>query len=376
MPTAKRAPQPRSHPGPTIFVLFGATGDLAKRLVLPRSTAWQRKGCSPRSGGWSATVAATSRTRTSAVTCTVCSPSSARSPPAAWKSFSERVFFAGGGFNTDSPGSLLDVLDKARNSLGAGAQLVHYLAVPPVAFTELTKALGTARAGRGGPVYEKPFGTSQQSFEALDRVVHSVLDEQRCTGSTISWAKRPPRTCMSCASPMSCSPRCGTASTSSRYRSTSREARRHRPGRVLRRDRRGAGHAGHAPVPGGGRGGHGAAREPGADRPAGGAGEGDQLLPAAGPGRGGAGPVRRVPRRAGDQGRLDPGHVRGGAAVDRQRPLARRAVLPAHGQAARGHGAAGQPGLARAGGPWPSSFRRRATCCRSRWRAAARSACR
>ena len=100
--------------------------------------------------------------------------------PAAWKSFSERVFFAGGGFNTDSPGSLLDVLSKARNSLGAEAQLVHYLAVPPVAFTELTKALGQhGLAKEARAVYEKPFGTSQKSFEALDRVVHSVLDEQQ-----------------------------------------------------------------------------------------------------------------------------------------------------------------------------------------------------
>ncbi len=90
------------------------------------------------------------------------------------------MFFAGGGFNTDSPGSLLDALGKARSSLGAEAQLVHYLAVPPVAFTELTKALGQHGLAKDArAVYEKPFGTSQQTFEALDRVVHSVLDEQQ-----------------------------------------------------------------------------------------------------------------------------------------------------------------------------------------------------
>ena len=71
------------------------------------------------------------------------------------------MFFAGGGFDTDNPGSLLDVLDKARKSLGADPQLVHYLAVPPVAFGELTKALGQHGLAKGARVvYEKPFGTS------------------------------------------------------------------------------------------------------------------------------------------------------------------------------------------------------------------------
>ncbi len=48
MPTAKRSPQPRSHPGPTIFVLFGATGDLAKRLVLPAFYSLATEGLLPK----------------------------------------------------------------------------------------------------------------------------------------------------------------------------------------------------------------------------------------------------------------------------------------------------------------------------------------
>jgi len=59
-----------------------------------------------------------------------------------WDSFAQRVFFAGGGFSPASPGSLPDVLGQARASLGGSPQLVHYLAVPPVAFGGLTQALG------------------------------------------------------------------------------------------------------------------------------------------------------------------------------------------------------------------------------------------
>jgi glucose-6-phosphate 1-dehydrogenase len=181
MPTAKRSPQHSPHPGPTIFVLFGATGDLAKRLVLPAFYRLATEGLLPKEwrlvGNGRGDVAHEDFRGHVHSVLTEFGP---KPGPTAWKSFSERVFFAGGGFSTDSPGSLLDVLDKARNSLGAGAQLVHYLAVPPVAFTELTKALGQhGLAEEARAVYEKPFGTSQQSFEALDRVVHSVLDEQQ-----------------------------------------------------------------------------------------------------------------------------------------------------------------------------------------------------
>jgi hypothetical protein len=97
-----------------------------------------------------------------------------------WKAFAERVFFAGGGCTSDSPGSLLDDLAKARESLGGDPQLVHYLAVPPVAFEGLTRALGQYGLATDARVgYEKPFGTSPASFRSLDRVVHSVLDEQQ-----------------------------------------------------------------------------------------------------------------------------------------------------------------------------------------------------
>src|ERR1700735_1769704 len=181
MPTAKRSPQPRSHPGPTIFVLFGATGDLAKRLVLPAFYSLATEGLLPKEGrlvgnGRGDVAHEDFREHVhDALT-----EFGSKPDPAAWKSFSERVFFAGGGFNTDSPGSLIDDLSKARSSLGGDAQLVHYLAVPPFAFAELTKALGQHGLAKGArAVYEKPFGTSQKSFESLDQVVHSVLDEQQ-----------------------------------------------------------------------------------------------------------------------------------------------------------------------------------------------------
>ena len=167
--------------GPVVFVLFGATGDLSKLLVLPAFYQLFTGGLLPDQwrlvGNGRGDVA---HEDFRAHVHDVVVAAGIKPDPAQWDAFSQRVFFAGGGFNADDPGSLLDVVEKARKSLGGDPQFVHYLAVPPVAFTELTQALGQHGLAAGARVvYEKPFGTSKESFRELDQVVHSVLDEQQ-----------------------------------------------------------------------------------------------------------------------------------------------------------------------------------------------------
>ncbi len=181
MAAKKRNGKASPHLGPTIFVLFGATGDLAKRLVLPAFYQLAQERLLPREwrlvGNGRGNVAHEDFRRHVHNVLTEFGP---RPDKEAWDAFSQRVFFAGGGFTTDSPGSLLDVLAQGRESLGGDPQLVHYLAIPPVAFGETTKALGQHGLAKDARVmYEKPFGTSPQAFRTLDRVVHSVLDEQQ-----------------------------------------------------------------------------------------------------------------------------------------------------------------------------------------------------
>jgi glucose-6-phosphate 1-dehydrogenase len=168
-------------PGPTIFVLFGATGDLAKRMVLPAFYRLETERLLPRQwllvGNGRGDVAHEDFRAHVHDALTEFGPHPGKG---AWDAFAERLLFAGGGFTSDAPGGLLDVLAKARESLGGEPQLVHYLAIPPVAFGEVTKALGAHGLAKGARVvYEKPFGTSPRGFRDLDRVVHSVLDEQQ-----------------------------------------------------------------------------------------------------------------------------------------------------------------------------------------------------
>jgi len=130
-------------PGPAAFVLFGATGDLARRMLLPAFYRLAREGLLPsqwvlvgNGRGGVAHEDFRGRVRDALA------ESGPAPEPREWDAFAQRLFFAGGGFSTDSPGSLLDVIGEARGSLGGDPQLVHYLAVPPVAFGGLTQALG------------------------------------------------------------------------------------------------------------------------------------------------------------------------------------------------------------------------------------------
>src|SRR5258706_465500 len=168
-------------PRPTVFVLFGATGDLAKRMVLPAFWTLAVEGLLPKDwvlvGNGRGDLAHEDFRGHVRKALEEFGP---RPHPKSWREFEQGLLFAGGGFDTDDPGSLLDVIAQARLRAGDEAQLVHYLAVPPAAFGGITKALGThGLAQDARVVYEKPFGTSPASFRALNRTVRAVLDESQ-----------------------------------------------------------------------------------------------------------------------------------------------------------------------------------------------------
>jgi glucose-6-phosphate 1-dehydrogenase len=167
--------------GPSVFVLFGATGDLAKRMVLPAFYQLAQHGLLPKQwllvGNGRGDV---SHEEFRAHVHDVLSEFGPKPDGDLWESFAARLRFAGGGFTKDNPGSLLDVLEEVKRQLGEDAQYIHYLAVPPTAFAQITEGLGEHGLATGSRViYEKPFGTSPGNFRQLDAAVHKVLDEQQ-----------------------------------------------------------------------------------------------------------------------------------------------------------------------------------------------------
>jgi glucose-6-phosphate 1-dehydrogenase len=170
-----------ANPAPTVFVLFGATGDLARRMVLPAFYRLFLEKLLPEKwllvGNGRGDVSHLDFREHVHQALTEFGP---KPEGDAWEAFKDRLKFAGGGFQRTDPGRLVDVLGDARKELGQDAQLIHYLAVPPQAFAGITVALGEhGLAADARVVYEKPFGTSPDSFRELDETVHRVLDEQQ-----------------------------------------------------------------------------------------------------------------------------------------------------------------------------------------------------
>jgi glucose-6-phosphate 1-dehydrogenase len=166
---------------PTVFVLFGATGDLSRRMVLPAFAQLAERGLLPHDwrlvGNGRGDV---SHTDFAQLAREAVEEFGEPLDDGVWEEFAGRLRFAGGGFEESDPGSLLDVLAEAREELGGDPQHVHYLAVPPSAFEKLTRGLQQHGLVEGARVvYEKPYGTSPESFRSLDELVLSVLDEDQ-----------------------------------------------------------------------------------------------------------------------------------------------------------------------------------------------------
>jgi glucose-6-phosphate 1-dehydrogenase len=169
------------RPGPAVFVLFGATGDLAKRMVLPAFYNLAKLGLLPEQwrliGSGRGDVAHEDFVGHVRRSLQEFGP---KVDSRTWGQFRKNLRFAGGDFAADGHGALVEAIAEARKELGTEAQLIHYLAVPPQAFENLTRALGEhGLAASARTVYEKPFGTSEQTFRSLDRVAHRVFDESQ-----------------------------------------------------------------------------------------------------------------------------------------------------------------------------------------------------
>jgi glucose-6-phosphate 1-dehydrogenase len=174
-------PEPESLDTPTVFILYGATGDLAKRMVLPAIYELFSRDLLPKTfrlvGNGRGDVAHEDFRDRVRKSLTEFAPEADLSR---FDEFAELALFAGGGFRATDPGSLLDVIAEAEQELGGKPAVIHYLAVPPSAFARTTEAIAEhGLAENAKAIYEKPYGTSTDSFVELDDLVHSTFEEEQ-----------------------------------------------------------------------------------------------------------------------------------------------------------------------------------------------------
>jgi glucose-6-phosphate 1-dehydrogenase len=162
-----------------VIVLFGATGDLAKRKLLPGMFHLAQVGLMPerfRIIGAARHEVDLAQFRELARQAIEASGREDMSP-ATWDPFAESLRFVGVGEGFDALG---EAVAGAREELGGEARVLYYLSLPPGAAAGTVEALGQAGLGKGARVItEKPFGTDLASARELNALLHSVFEE-RC----------------------------------------------------------------------------------------------------------------------------------------------------------------------------------------------------
>ena len=170
----------RRRPDDHVVVLFGATGDLARRKLLPGLFNLHCAGLVPeryrvigvsRPGSALTDDEFRERARSAVADRGMREPSGE-----AWDAFVADLSFAVS--DVADPSSLVEAVARAEAEIGGEPRRLYHLAIPPVAFPGVVGMLGdSGLAERARVIVEKPFGTDLASAQALNAAVHAVFTE-------------------------------------------------------------------------------------------------------------------------------------------------------------------------------------------------------
>ena len=165
-----------------VIVVFGATGDLARRKLLPALYHLAEEGLMPERYaivGNSRSEMGNDEFRAFAQSAVDDFCRCSRTEDV-WNAFMQRLSYVSCEFQPANTDPVNDAVRSAAATVGGEPRRLFYLAVPPPAFAPITRALGEAGlTKRANVVYEKPYGADVASFRVLDEVVHEVLDESQ-----------------------------------------------------------------------------------------------------------------------------------------------------------------------------------------------------
>ena len=221
---------PRARvPEPCAIVLFGSTGDLAHRKLVPALYHLARAGNLPSE---CAIVGFARRDWTDDDLRADYEKSLVKNGGSdfreIWPQFASRLVFTPGTFDdAESYRKLKEKLEELDRSHGTRGNRIFYLAVSPEFFSTIIAHLGEAGLihpwQQDSPwsrvVIEKPFGRDLASAGRSIATSRACSTRARSIASTITWARRRSRTSWPSGSATASSSRSGTAGTSARCRS-------------------------------------------------------------------------------------------------------------------------------------------------------------
>jgi glucose-6-phosphate 1-dehydrogenase len=172
-------PRPDNH----VIVVFGATGDLAKRKLLPGLFHLAAAGLMPDRyriigsappGSALSDEAFRKHAKDAAAEFGTTKPTGA-----AWDEFEKNLAF--GASSTGDFGPLVAAVERAEREIGGSPCRLFHLAIPPVAFESIVVGIGSSGLANDSSrvIIEKPFGNDLRTAKKLNAMVHSVFDESR-----------------------------------------------------------------------------------------------------------------------------------------------------------------------------------------------------
>ncbi|MFA5890090.1 MAG: glucose-6-phosphate dehydrogenase [Actinomycetota bacterium] len=171
------------RPSPQALVIFGASGDLARRKILPALYNLERDGLMPEEYAVIGYARSEWDDQRFVANARAAVEKYSRSPveESVWSRMAASMRFVAGEFN--SPGAMDHLtadLDKADRDLGCGGDRLYYSATPPSAVPMIVERLGEIGPGANPRiVVEKPFGRNLESARALNEQVHRVFNESQ-----------------------------------------------------------------------------------------------------------------------------------------------------------------------------------------------------
>jgi glucose-6-phosphate 1-dehydrogenase len=163
---------------PQAIVIFGATGDLARRKLLPGLLRLFQAGLMPEFRIVGVSMEEISDAQFRGIAEAACREFARSSfGGEEWHEFSGKLSYVPHG---KAPEALGEAVRKAEGELGSEMRLLHYLSVPPAAAPDVIQMLNTCGLSeRSRVIMEKPFGTDLASARTLNQMVHEVLDEDQ-----------------------------------------------------------------------------------------------------------------------------------------------------------------------------------------------------
>ena len=174
--------RPRRHDDfaldPHVVVLFGATGDLARRKLIPGLAYLDQSKLAPNIEIVTSSLEDLSRDEfLKLAKSAVDDFGTHKLSKEQWERFAETVDYVPQGAG---PEALAGAVARAEEKLGTGARRLHYLSVPPKAARAVITMLRDANlVDRSRVVMEKPFGTDLASAVALNDFVHETFREDQ-----------------------------------------------------------------------------------------------------------------------------------------------------------------------------------------------------